>query len=1239
MKIAKKLVAVAVSTLMMFSMAGMNVFAASTTQDGLEVSLTTDKETYSKDEKITATLSVKNTNESDVTDITMETIIPDGYEVADGTKNNKQFDKLAPNESVELKVVYVAKDSGEDSKDSEDSIVDPSNDSPKTGDNAILPVAIAVVLLVSVSLAVLCFKSKKGRKLLSVILTVSIVGGTSALITVNTNATDYDFISISTSIKLNDSNTILSAKVYYELSDTENEDYGEIYYSPVDVNHIFVENELVKYSDNEVLIVVKDGVTNNQVIDLVEKYDLSIVGEIEITGDYQLKSNKDISIDGLNDLISQIKNEEIIENVSLNYVQTYSDNQVEERNGFYYGKKWQGDLQNFNDDKGKSWGLEAIETLAAWDLLARNPNDVHPVKIGVIDSGFDSSHEDLSYVELFYENGQNGAYSSSKDHGTHVTGTIAARNDTDVGICGVYPYGQNNVYAVAMGGNNKLGNGINTFNENGTFWNSVMGQKIAFAELIVRNVKVINQSQGFNWYTADKFKKKTFGFESIDYNKVRDLFTPSNFTRMEMQSDILGDFLNRCLKKGYDFVIVSAAGNDSDSSIGHLESRYSNWNNLINPAEYPDVYNRIIVVGAVNNKFEIANYSNAGDRVDIFAPGTDIYSTTENSKYGKKSGTSMAAPHVSGVAAMVWSANNNLTGAQVKETVCRRGNLRCSSCKMVDAYMAVEHAVDLRDNNVLEQPNSTNGTIMSFVVQKNSEDIMITNAHIVVTNTKTHESFTAVTDNKGHFEIIVPKGKYYISVSADNYRDYNSESIITVNGNDVVYTDWIKLTRLSYVYGTVTNKNDVPIDDVEVTLTDNEGNTYGSKFTENGQYSFEVDFKNGRTYTATFEKTGYQTISITETDGGTNIQINAELKKSSDIEYSIPEDVLKYNGHSYYIYSDVANTWEEAKEYCESLGGYLAVINDEAENTALYNYMTSCGYQSAYFGYSDSETEGVWKWVSNDTSNYTNWASGEPNQERTTEDYAMFYLKYTDGKWNDGDFNGRTVQDTSAFICEWNEENENDWNDYVSLLNEFVSSGKWAKLSETEIKDTNSVFSDEIISYNDISNPEDWSINEESKHIFDMDGDGIPEMLLSIEHNEWRGPSGAATNTELVTIKDGKAKIIMNAYWTGGSMRGDSISVCKNSTDSRYYVAYNSHMRIDEGNHRVSTTYYNYSGGDVSEVHNIRKNQSYNWSSGNSVPDITYSIDGNEASETEYDKISNSFYTITYEDFPNYVTE
>lgn len=230
MKIAKKLAAVAVSTLMMFSIAVMNVFAASTTQDGLEVSLTTDKEAYSKDEKITATLSVKNTNAKEVTDVAMEAVIPDGYEVADGTKNNKQLDKLAPNESAELKVVYVAKDSGEDNQDSEISqvsqesqngevsTVSPSNDSPKTGDNATIPVAIAIVLLVSVLLAVFCFKSKKGRKLLSVILTVSIIGGASTLSSLKINAVGINNdIYISTSATVGQQTLKISAKVVYSI--------------------------------------------------------------------------------------------------------------------------------------------------------------------------------------------------------------------------------------------------------------------------------------------------------------------------------------------------------------------------------------------------------------------------------------------------------------------------------------------------------------------------------------------------------------------------------------------------------------------------------------------------------------------------------------------------------------------------------------------------------------------------------------------------------------------------------------------------------------------------------------------------------------------------------------------------------------------------------------------------------------------------------------------------------------
>lgn len=232
-KITKKFAAVAVSSLMMFSIAGMNVFAASTTQDGLEVSLTTDKEAYSKEEKITATLSVKNTNESDVTDIAMETIIPDGYEVADETKNNKQLDKLAPNESTELKVAYVAKSKGEVSQDSqvsqesqksEVSTVSPSNDSPQTGDNTVIPFAIALVMLLSILLAIFCFKSKKGRKLLSLILCVSSVYGYFVLAPTKVNAvnTILKSLNISTSVKIERNDISLNAIVRYSTEIFEN---------------------------------------------------------------------------------------------------------------------------------------------------------------------------------------------------------------------------------------------------------------------------------------------------------------------------------------------------------------------------------------------------------------------------------------------------------------------------------------------------------------------------------------------------------------------------------------------------------------------------------------------------------------------------------------------------------------------------------------------------------------------------------------------------------------------------------------------------------------------------------------------------------------------------------------------------------------------------------------------------------------------------------------------------------
>ena len=118
----------------------------------------------------------------------------------------------------------------------------------------------------------------------------------------------------------------------------------------------------------------------------------------------------------------------------------------------------------------------------------------------------------------------------------------------------------------------------------------------------------------------------------------------------------------------------------------------------------------------------------------------------------------------------------------------------------------------------------------------------------------------------------------------------------------------------------------------------------------------------------------------------------------------IPDDAFEFNDHYYKVYDGVCDSWVEAVEYCESLGGHLATITSHEENEAVYSYITSCSYKNAYFGFSDRINEGTWEWVNGENSEYTNWHSYEPNNESRNEDYAMFYWKYSDGTWNDGNF-------------------------------------------------------------------------------------------------------------------------------------------------------------------------------------------------------------------------------------------
>ena len=180
------------------------------------------------------------------------------------------------------------------------------------------------------------------------------------------------------------------------------------------------------------------------------------------------------------------------------------------------------------------------------------------------------------------------------------------------------------------------------------------------------------------------------------------------------------------------------------------------------------------------------------------------------------------------------------------------------------------------------------------------------------------------------------------------------------------------------------------------------------------------------------DSTGIETgaaVTHEKHEDGTSVESEPEIVYPEDM----PDAIYVYNGHSYAFYD--ANdydltTYSAVSNFCHKQGGHLAVINNEEENSYLYNLMTSLYDHTVFFGYSDENQEGVWEW-DGDYSTYENWTRwGDwdlPDNGREwggNEDYAEFNYDTIhdwsprDGTWNDAPF----MDNTSTFICEWEYE-------------------------------------------------------------------------------------------------------------------------------------------------------------------------------------------------------------------------
>ncbi|WP_298901173.1 S8 family peptidase [uncultured Psychroserpens sp.] len=207
----------------------------------------------------------------------------------------------------------------------------------------------------------------------------------------------------------------------------------------------------------------------------------------------------------------------------------------------------------------------------------------------------------------------------SESHGTHVTGIIAAERNNGKGMNGV----ANNVEIMAI-----------RSTPNGDEYDKDVALAIRYAA--DNGAKVINASFGKS-------------------------FSP--------HSDWVRDAIVYAAEK--DVLFVHAAGNDS----ADIDVVKNFPNDAVGTG--PEVADNFITVGSLTQNYGsdmVSGFSNYGKvNVDVFAPGSDIYSTMPENEYDLNSGTSMAAPNVAGVAALIRSQYPSLTAAQVKKILMDSG--------------------------------------------------------------------------------------------------------------------------------------------------------------------------------------------------------------------------------------------------------------------------------------------------------------------------------------------------------------------------------------------------------------------------------------------------------------------------------------------------------------------------------------------------------------------------------------
>lgn len=466
------------------------------------------------------------------------------------------------------------------------------------------------------------------------------------------------------------------------------------------------------------------------------------------------------------------------------------------------------------------WHYDSINLKSAWQAMDGRGDAA--ITVAVLDTGVLTAHPDLSPNLVagydFIDNDSNandpgdksiGGGQRSSFHGTHVAGTIAAVEGNNMGGTGIAP-----------------------------------GVKIM-------PVRVLGQDGGSSFeiiaglcFAAQLNSNDNSLCRSVPSGNAVDIINLSlggpGFSQTEQ------DVYNAVIEKG--IIVIAAAGNESTSA-----------------PSYPAAYDNVISVSATNRNTELASYSNFGTLIDIAAPGGDFASDEgvlsswgddlsgpAELTYGSLQGTSMAAPHVAGVAALMKSVKPELNHAEFRshliagdlsQDIGDTGRDNKFGHGLIDAHKAVLEAKGDTGAKILSSANSlffdVSQVTRSFTLIGSGVDDA-SELGVVDVRADSEVSWLSLSKDKG-------LGEYIATVDRGNMPEGSYEAKITVSST-VVGIENVEISVVLQIGNALLTAN-AGVQYVLVLDENAEANDKGefepvagssALIANNGQYSYEV---------------------------------------------------------------------------------------------------------------------------------------------------------------------------------------------------------------------------------------------------------------------------------------------------------------------------------------------------------------------------------------------------------------